>query len=118
MILDAGIATIYAGRNTAKKGEKPNIVYDREYCRSYYGNRTVGLNRFYRAKEFDERADILIRVDRNGGITTNHKCKLEPFESLDATGTYKIIMVQQVTDEDGLPATDLTLERIEGIEEH
>ena len=38
--------------------------------------------------------------------------------SLEATGTYKIIMVQQVTDEDGLPATDLTLERIEGIEEH
>ena len=116
MILDAGTAIIYAGRNTAEKGEKPRVVYDQEFARSYYGNRTVGLNRFYKAKSFDERADILIRVDRNAGITTKHKCCLEPNEDLGTKGLYKILMVQQVTDEDGLPATDLTLERIEGIE--
>ncbi len=116
MVLDSGIATIYAGRNTAKKGDKPVIVYDQEFFRSYYGNQTVGITRFYKAKDFDNQADLLIRIARKG-ISTAMRCKLEPSLDIDLAGFYKILQVQQVMDEDGRPATDLTLERIENLDQ-
>ena len=41
MVLDAGIANIFRGRNAAENGEMPNIVYDIQIFSSYYGEKTV-----------------------------------------------------------------------------
>ena len=117
MLLDSGIAVIWQGRNIFPAGSKPVIVYDQEYYKSYYGNKTVGISRYWTAKAQDDRADLLIEIQRNSGISTADRCQLYP--SLDAAdaGYYKILQVQQITDEDGQPVTDLTLERLDAVDE-
>ena len=116
MNLDSGTAYIYEGRNTAEKGDKPKITYDQLFFKSYYGARTVGIERYYRAKAYGNQADLLIRISRKG-ISTAMRCQLFPSLDLELAGFYKILQVQQVVDEDGRPATDLTLERIENIDQ-
>lgn len=116
MNLDSGIATIYAPVNTAEKGNLPVLSYTREVFKSYYADRTVGINRYYKAKDFDNQADLLIRIQRKG-ISTACRCRLEPSLDVELEGFYKILMVQHIVDDDGQPATELTLERIENLDE-
>lgn len=116
MNLDSGVATIYAPVNTAEKGDLPVLSYTREIFKSYYADRTVGINRYYKAKDYDNQADLLIRISRKG-ISTDCRCLLEPYLDKDLGGYYKILQVQQITDEDNQPATELTLERIENLDE-
>ncbi len=110
------IAVIWQGRNISPAGSKPVIVYDQEYYKSYYGNKTVGISRYWTAKAQDDRADLLIEIQRNSEFPPD-RCQLYP--SLDAAdaGYYKILQVQQITDEDGQPVTDLTLERLDAVDE-
>lgn len=115
MLLDSGIATIRRSVNVAPAGDKPMYALT-DFFESYYGEKTVGINRFYAAKAHDDRADFLIEIQRNGGIRTSDVCYLSPFMDAPATGVYKIIQVQHVFDEDNLPKTDLTLERIDGVD--
>lgn len=116
MVLDAGIATVLRGRNAAENGEMPNMVYDQTVTKSYYGEKTVGFQRFFTAQANDNQADLLIEIQRCGAITTADVCQLESFYDSGVSGTYKIVQAQQVIDEDGQQRTDLTLQRIEPIE--
>lgn len=115
MLLDSGIVKIRRGKNISPAGAKPEYQYE-DYFESYYGEKTVGINRYWAAKAHDDQADFLIEIQRNGGIRTSDICYLGPFMDAPARGQYKIIQVQHVIDEDGLPMTDLTLERIDGVE--
>lgn len=117
MNLDSGIAKIWRGANTSPPGSLPVIEYSTLYFSSYYGDKTVGITRFWTAKAQDDRADALIQVQRNSGISTDDRCELTPYFDEAAAGMYKILQCQQVTDEDGNPMTDLTLQRIEAIED-
>lgn len=115
MLLDSGVATIRRGTNTAPAGAKPAYDYS-DYFVSCYGEKTVGVNRYWAAKAHDDQADFLVEIQRNGGIRTSDICVLEPFMDAPATGPYRIIQVQHLLDEDGQPVTDLTLERIDGVD--
>lgn len=115
MLLDSGIATIRRSHNTAPAGDMPVYEYT-DFFESYYGEKTVGINRYYAAKAHDDQADFLIEIQRNGGIRTSDICYLSPFMDAPATGMYKILQVQHVFDEDNQPKTDLTLERIDGVD--
>lgn len=117
MLLDAGIATIWQGRNKSSAGSMPDIMYDEQVFASYYGEKTVGIGRFWKAKAQDDCVDLLIQVQRSAKISTNYRCYLQPSGDSGATGWYKILQVQHVVDEDGQPMTDLTLQRIEGIDD-
>ena len=117
MLLDSGIAVIWRGRNVSSAGSKPVIAYDQEYYKSYYGDKAVGISRYWTAKAQDDRADLLIEIQRNAGISTADRCQLHPSLDTAAAGYYKILQVQQITDEDGQPVTDLTLERLDAIDE-
>lgn len=116
MLLDSGIATIWRGINTASEGSMPVIEYTEQYFQSYYGNKAVGINRFWTALEHDDRADLLIEIQRNSGISTADRCELSPVFDMESEGMYKILQVQHLLDDDGQPVTDLTLERISAIE--
>lgn len=116
MLLDSGVATIWRGVNTAPPGELPKTKYNQEYFKSYYGDKTVGIQRYWTAKAHDDRADLLIEISRNAGISTADRCQIEPVFDEAAAGYYKILQVQQLLNEDGQPITDLTLERIENLE--
>ena len=116
MVLDAGIATILRGRNAAENGEMPNIVYDDQIFQSYFAEKTVGYQRFYTAQSNGSQADLLIEIQRCGAIRPSDVCRLQSFYDSGISGDYVVVQPQQVTNADGLPATDLTLQRIEPIE--
>ena len=61
---------------------------------------------------------MVVRVQRTWELSpATDRVILQPFGWQDNNpGAYKIVQVQQVADEDGLPATDLTLERDDGID--
>lgn len=116
MLLGDGIATIWRGRNSASAGSMPSIVYDVKLAASYYGDKTVGVTRYWTAKAHDDRADLLIEIQRCAKVSTADRCQVEPCGDTGAAGMYKIIQVQHVVDADGLPMTDLTLERLEALD--
>lgn len=118
MVLDAGVLKILRGHNEAENGDPVHMVYDIEIFRSYYGEKTVGIQRFYTAKSVDSQADLLVEIQRCGAVLANKDvCRLKSFKDSGISGDYKILQAQQVLDEDGIPMTDLTLQRIDPIEE-
>ncbi len=116
MNLDSGVAAIYEPVNVAQKGDIPKLTYTKEKFKSYYADETVGVNRYYKAKDHDDQTDLLIRIERKG-ISTACRCKLEPYLDAELGGWYKILQVQHITDENNQPATKLSLERIENLDE-
>ena len=116
MLLNSGTAVIFRGRNAAPPGGKPKIIYDTKITAEYYGEKTVGISRYWTAKAHDARADLLIELPLLPDVTEADRCKLYPYFG-PTGGTYKIVQVQHVTDDDGQPCTDLTLERIGGIDD-
>lgn len=116
MLLDSGIATIYQYDNTAQQGQMPQPSWQTKLFESYYGDKTVGIKRYWTAVAHDDKADLLIEIQRCSAVTTADRCLLQPVLDEAAAGPYKIIQVQHLLDEDGQPVTDLTLERIESLE--
>ena len=117
MRLDSGIATIWRAELTSSPGEMPRESFTQEYFKSYYGDKTVGFARYWTAKAHDSQATFLVEIQRNAGITTADRCQLAPYLDLEVAGYYKILQVQHLEDDNGLPVTDLTLERIDCIDE-
>lgn len=72
----------------------------------WYGEKTVGMARYYAAAQANVRADMLVQVESNRALAADLYAVTEAGEQ------YRIVQVQQVADEDGLPWTDLTLERL------
>jgi len=112
MQLDSGIATILEGKNTSPPGSLPIMDYSNVRFESYYGEKTVGIKRYWTAYGHHDRADLLIEVLRNAKISTADRCMLSSFVDETVSGKYKIIQVQHLADEEGRLVTDLTLERI------
>ena len=115
MPLDSGVLTVWRGENIAPPGGMPSMQY-RQVWDSYYADRTVGINRWYTAQQHGDRPDMVVRVQRTWDLKTGtDKVTLSPFAWEDS-GAYRIVLIQQIADEDGLPMTDLTLERDDGID--
>lgn len=115
MILDSGVATIKRGTlNPSSAGGFPTYTYT-ELDKSFYAEKTVSISRFYSAKSQSRQADLLIEIIRNGSIMPDDICEISSYVDNGISGTYKIIQVQHVLDEDNLPKTDLTLERLDGV---
>ena len=115
MPLDSGELTVWRGTNTAPAGGMPQMTYTQIWG-SYYEDRTVGIQRWYTAQQHGDRPDLLVRVHRTWALrTATDRVTLAPYGWEDEGGAYRIVQIQQVTDDNGLPATDLTLERDDGI---
>lgn len=115
MPLDSGVLTVWNGANAAPPGSMPVMKYKKVWS-SYYQNRTVGITRHYTAQQYGDRVDALVRVHRIYEINpAEDKIILHPYDHLDGNA-YRITQKQDVVDEDNLPASDLTLERDEGID--
>lgn len=115
MLLDSGTLTVWRGENVSPPGGKPKLAYTQVWG-GCYGLRTVGITRWYTAQQHGDRSDLLVRVQRTYAIDPSQDLVLlAPYDHQDS-GAYKITLKQDVLDEDGLPATDLTLERSVGID--
>ena len=114
-MLDSGELNVWRGTNTAPAGGMPVMTYQQVWA-SYYENRTIGVSRYYTAQQHGDRADILVRVHRTYEVDpATDKVTLDPYDHMDGNA-YRVTQKQDVEDENGLPATDLTLERDEGID--
>lgn len=107
MILDSGIIQIYNLQNIAPKGSMPveKLQFVSEH---YFGERTVGYNRFYEAKGANQQADLLVRVWQDRTLSTKQYAVIDNRQ-------YRIIQVQHLLDERNLKVTDLTLERLDDL---
>ena len=122
--MDAGIATIYALKNTAEAGDMPKerlaVQTDRDGNDLIYQfeERVVGYGRQYDAKGVNERVDMLIRIWR-APVRIGMYVVLTDYEGQEneAGDQYRIDNVQQLVDDDGLKVTDLTLYRLDDFYE-
>lgn len=111
MLLDMGIAVILRRSTEAEPGNRPS-AHTVEIYRSPYGERTVGMSRYYTAKQANDRVDMLVRIARPDdpavSIHADDLCEL----SRDGM-KYRILQAQYVRDDDaGMDCMDLSLERI------
>ncbi len=100
-----GLLSLYSLQNTAEKGLKPayKLVKIGE---EYYGKRVVGYNRQYAALGANQSIDKLVRI-------WQRPVRAGDYAILEDGEQYRIDFAQDLTDEDGLPVTDLTLARLE-----
>lgn len=116
MILDEGIVTVLRRENISGTGDMPK-KQEKEVYRSFYGERTVGISRFYSARQTNDRVDLLIRVIQP---PVSVKIHADDVCELSADGMrYRIVQVQNLRDEDaGQDVCDLTLEMIDGVRQN
>ena len=96
-------------------GSMPVLKYAQIWG-SYYADRTIGIQRYYTAMQHDNRVDAMVRVQRTYELKpADDRIILSPYSHEDGNA-YRIIQLQQVLDDDGLPVTDLTLERDDRID--
>lgn len=112
MTLDSGVLIIKHPTVTST-GAMPVPSYTQVY-EGYYAERTVGFNRYFTALAADDRIDLLVRIQRFVASTAD-LAVLTPSYPDGTAGTYRIIQVQHLADEDGLFVTDLSLQRMEGV---
>lgn len=106
MLFDAGILTVCELVNTADPGRKP-VMQLSQLSQHYYGERVIGFSRRYAALGVNERVDLLARIWQDRTIRVG-------MYATDANGDqYRIDNVQQLTDDDGLQVTDITMSRLE-----
>lgn len=116
MPLDSGTLSVWRGGNISPPGGRPKMQYSKIWG-SYYEDRTVGIQRWYTAQQHGDRPDMVVRVQRTWELSTaTDRVILSPFGWQDTGGAYKIVQIQQITSEENLPMTDLTLERDDGID--
>lgn len=106
MLMSDGIFVLCNLVDTARKGDAPKEHLEEVY-REYYGERTVGISRFYESKGAGEQVDMLIRTryDKRARIG----CYIVLTEDDEQ---YRITNVQKVVDE-GLNYCDITLSRLD-----
>lgn len=76
---------------------------------AYFGERTVGYNRYYAAQGVNQDISLLIRIWRCP-VRIGQYAVLTMSEN---DGQYRITNVQHLLDDDGLKVTDLTLSALE-----
>ena len=114
-MFDSGTLTVWRGTNTSPAGSMPVLKYEQIWG-SYYADRTIGIQRYYTAMQHDNRVDAMVRVQRTYELKpADDRIILSPYSHEDGNA-YRIIQLQQVLDDDGLPVTDLSLERDDGID--
>ena len=106
MLLSDGIVIICDLVDTAQKGDSPKMRLD-ELFREYYGERTVGITRFYESRGAGEQVDMLIRIRYDKLATIGCYAVLSETDE-----QFRITNVQK-THYDGIAYSDLSLTRLD-----
>ena len=114
MTYDDGIVGIYELTEDKQPGKMPveGLLLVERF---FYGFETLGINRYYTAKQAGEDIEAVIHVPGWHEIKANRHIAI----IANANGVinsdspqYRVVMVQPTTDEDGLRVTRLTLEKV------
>lgn len=101
-----GIVSIYSVSNISKPGGMPKDGLTIKVGSLRYEERTVGINRFWTAKQANSKVSQLLRVSRINSVSTDDVAIPNDGEQ------YKIIQIQYPKDTD-IPVMDLSLERVD-----
>ena len=108
MILDDGIVRLY------RRGEDEENGIGTVYLRAWYKTRTVGVHRFFEARQAGQRIDKLIRIlqpPEAQSVWADDVCTFGESEQL-----WRVVQMQETTDEEsGESVLDISLERMSGI---
>jgi len=102
MLHDSGIVTIYRV-SVDENGPPPKVEKLVKKSAHYFGEMTVGIQRYYAAAKVDQQIDLLIEIWRDNQIATKDVARIED----------RYYLIRQVTptkDEDGILVTRLSLE--------
>jgi len=105
MTFDDGILKIFNTKDIAEPGMKPHIALF-EKGKYYFGFENIGVTRHYAAKQAKSRISNIVHILQDRNITSEDICILE--DGLQ----YKCDLVQHTKDDDGIPITRITLERL------
>ena len=100
-----GIVNIYSVGNVAEPGNKPKDGLTIKVSNLRYEERTVGMSRFWTAKQEQAQISQLVRVQRIDSVTTHDVVILNGQQ-------YDIKQFQYIQDIEP-PCMDLSLERLE-----
>lgn len=96
-----GVVSVYSLGNIASAGDMPKDGLTFK-VRLRYKERTVGISRFWTAKQEQAEIELLLRVQERRDINTKDV-------AIVGGKQYKIVQVQHIED---LPVMDLSLERL------
>lgn len=101
-----GILTIYKRINVADKGLKPQYELEK-LSEHFYEKRTIGITRMYAAKGANSQIDALVRID------PDYEADADMIVILEGGKQYRIDLIQELKNDNGLYVMDLTLVRLE-----
>jgi len=105
-----GIVKLYRKQNTASPGNMPKSELAYQFTLRYH-RRTVGMSRFYKAMQYQQQIDEVIRCPLISSVSANDIAEIYP-------GGDKFIVRQvQYPEDAAVPVMDLALERLEGAHE-
>ena len=122
-MMDDGLCLLCTLENVAEPGDMPREVLrpvkDGDVTAEWqFESRKIGYNRQYEAKGVSERVDMLIRIWQAPARIGMYAVLSEYDGQENPNGDqYRIDNVQQLTDDDGLKVTDLTLYRLDELYE-
>lgn len=102
MLHDSGWCVIYGVERDETDPSAPAVLVKK--AEQPFGERTVGLQRFYSAVGVSQRADRLIEIWRDDTVNVRDVCQI-------GETYYLIQQCANAADEDGLLVTRLTLEQ-------
>lgn len=105
-----GVVNIYSVGNIAAQGNMPKDGLTMKVSLLRYEERTVGMGRFWSAKQATVKIDQLIRTPQLRNVSTQDVAVLIDGEQ------YKIVQIQYPPDVEP-PSMDLSLERLEAAYE-
>jgi len=100
-----GVCSIYAVKNSAAAAKKPVETLERKLGGIRYANRTVGMSRFWSAKQANVQIDRLLRMPYFAAVSTQDVAITE-----DGT-QYSIKQIQRPEDVYP-PVMDVSLEKV------
>lgn len=109
MEYNSGIVTIERAQGYTPTAGLPTTERV-EVFKSYYAEKTAGVTRYYTAMNNGDRVDLLIEINPFRVVTDDYAV-INSFMDAGANGVYRVIQAQSITDADGLPRTQLSLQR-------
>lgn len=113
MTYDDGILDIYRNTNSAENGRMP-VMTETLLSSHYFGFETVGVQRYFTAQMAHQQIDYVVHIPGWWDIIVTDTVKIRDGVSFHEAPDYRVTMVQQTQDNDGLKITRLSLERVKG----
>ena len=113
MTFNDGIIHVYRVTNSAANGAMP-VPEPALLFSEYFEFDVLGVNRFFTAQQANQQIELVVNIPGWPGARVTDYAELDDGIEDHAGIKFRIRMVQQQKDDNGLNMTKLSLERIKG----